>query len=146
ELRRLAANPDADPEAVWDQYRAFDHDYPEVGETERESLRATLKAHRDAQLAQKAQRAFDELVRAEPTSDLPTLVQLAEQYLRRHPDSAAETEVRRRLNGYLLWLDERDIEAARNYSARQPLNFQTRREHYQQYLNKHSGGGAFCKE
>jgi hypothetical protein len=43
-------------------------------------------------------------------------------------------------------LDEQDIQAARAYSARNPLNFQTRREHYQRYLDKHPTGGAFTKE
>ena len=32
--------------------------------------------------------------------------------------------------------------AARNYSARQPLNFQTRREAYQRYLDRHPGGAS----
>src|SRR6202022_966942 len=35
---------------------------------------------------------------------------------------------------------DRDLEAARSYSARQPLNFQTRRELYQHYLDRHPGG------
>jgi hypothetical protein len=47
---------------------------------------------------------------------------------------------------YLLRLDEQDIQAARDYSARSPLNFHTCCEHYQYYLEKHPAGGAFTQE
>ena len=62
---------------------------------------------------------------------------------RRH--HVTSREVRRRRAAFLLRLDERDIESARAYSAAQPLNFQTRREHYQRYLERHPDG-AFASE
>jgi hypothetical protein len=37
-------------------------------------------------------------------------------------------------------LDERVIEIARAYSAKNPFNFQTRHEHYQRYLDKYPNG------
>src|SRR5262249_17503343 len=42
--------------------------------------------------------------------------------------------------GYLRRIDERDFEAARAYSTRYPLNFYTRRQRYQEYLNHHPQG------
>src|SRR5262249_15552384 len=45
-------------------------------------------------------------------------------------------------DAYFSRMDEHGIEIARDYSARNPLNFQTRREHYQRYLDKHPTGAA----
>src|SRR5262249_11319595 len=56
-----------------------------------------------------------------------------------------ESEVRQRLERYLKRLDDRDFEAAVSYSVKQPFNFQTRREDYQRYLDKHPDG-AFAAE
>jgi hypothetical protein len=147
DLRRGGADPDADPEAVWQQFLTFRADYPEADiDSDLQQLRDSVKARRDEQLAHKARQAYDELVSAEQRSfDLPVLLALSDRWLRSYPGQAQESEVRRRRDACLARLDERDLEVARAYSAREPLNFQTRREHYQHYLDRHPDG-AFRPE
>jgi negative regulator of sigma E activity/GTPase SAR1 family protein len=147
ELRRRAKDADADPESVWRQFQEFRAGFPEVDVTgELEQLRGAIKGRRDEQVARRAQRAFDELVALEGrTSDPAALVGLADRFLRDFAGTAPESEVRRRRDAYLFRIQEHDMEAARLYSAKYPLNFQTRREHYQRYLDRHPSG-AFAKE
>ncbi len=144
ELRRRAADPDADPEQLWQQFQAFHGSYPETDvEGELRQLRAALKVRRDAQVAERAQRAFDDLTTSEQQApDLLALVGEADHFLRDFDGTPHAEEVRRRRDAYLARLDDHDIEFARNYSARQPLNFQTRRETYQHYLDKHPTGAS----
>lgn len=147
-LRREAADPDADPAAAWVRFQEFRAAHPEVNvEGDLEQLRSVIKARRDEQFNQQARRALDELCRAaERADDLPGVVKLADRFLADFTGSAAEAEGRRCREAVLRRLDEQDIQAARAYSTRNPLNFQTRREHYQRYLDKHPTGGAFAKE
>src|SRR5208282_1030548 len=101
----------------------------------------------DEQVEQRAQRAYDEFRRTtERSDDLTALVAAAEAFLRDFAGTSPETEVRRCRELFMQRLDERDIQAARAYSATQPLNFQKRREHYQCYLEKHPSGGNFARE
>jgi hypothetical protein len=146
DLRRRAADPDADPEAVWERFQAFHADYPDldVGEAWQQ-FRAGLKARRDEERERRAQGAFADLERLERQSDLPLLVERADRFLRDFAGTSHESDVRRRRADYALRLDERDLDEARTYSAAQPLNFQTRRERYQRYLERHPEG-AFAKE
>lgn len=148
DLRRRAANPDADPEAVWQQFQAFRDQYPEVNVTgDLAQVRLALKARRDQQVNQKARQAFDELQRAaQRTSNLNELEARADRFLREYPDSALDSQARQWREACLHRLDEQDIQQARDYSVRSPFNFQTRRELYQRYLDRHPGGGAFSKE
>jgi hypothetical protein len=146
ELRVKAADPDADPEAVWRLFLTFRADYPAVDVGgDLQQLRAAVKARRDVQVARKAQQAYDQIVSGEQDAELPELLAQADRFLREHAGSPQEAEVRRRRDAYLRRLEERDIEPARVYSAREPLNFQTRREHYQRYLDRHPAG-AFREE
>jgi hypothetical protein len=146
ELRQRANDPDAEPETAWQRFQEIRTTYPEVATEELGTLRNTLKARRDEQARRLARQAFDQFVHAEHTgADLAMLAAQADQFLRDFPDSEHEAEVRRRRAACLHRLDERDIEAARAYSARQPFNYQTRREHYQRYLDKHPAG-AFARE
>jgi hypothetical protein len=147
ELRQRASDPDAEPETAWQHFQELRANYPEVtGAGDLEPLRNTLKSRRDEQVRRRAQLAYDQLLRAEQESvDLSVLVAQADQFLRDYAESEHETDVRRRRSAYLHRLDERDMEFARNYSARQPFNFQTRREHYQRYLDRHPSG-AFVNE
>jgi hypothetical protein len=144
ELRRRSGDPDADPERLWREFQAFHASYPEADvEGELQSLRGTLQARRDAQRTERAQRAFDELVDGEQQApDLLTLVGEADRFLRDYDGTPHADEVRHRRAAYLARLDDRDIEFARSYSARQPLNFQTRRETYQHYLDRHPTGSS----
>ena len=43
-------------------------------------------------------------------------------------------------------IDDRDIEAARDYSRKYPTNFATRLERYQDYLKTHASGGKYLSE
>ncbi len=146
ELRRAAADPDADPEAVWQQFQGFRADFPEhdVG-PDWDNFRAALKARRDAAQEKKARLAFEELERRERQVNLQDLVEQADRFLRDHAGTTFEAKVRARRAAYLTSLDERDIEEARAYSAAQPLHFHTRREHYQRYLERHPDG-RFARE
>jgi len=151
DLRRQAGDPDADPEMVWRQFQDFRGRYPEVNIAgDMEQLRAGIKLRRDAQVKRKAGTAYDELARAsQRPTDLLAVVTLADRWLRDYADQATEADigrVKQIRTSCLLRLDEQDIHAAREYSVRQPLNFQTRRELYQRYLDRHPGGGACTKE
>lgn len=144
DLRRQAGNPDADPESVWQDFQTFHQTYPEVDiDGELKNLRHAIKTRRDEQLQLKAQRAYDELISSEPrTTDVSQLLAQADRFLREHGGTAHESDVRRRREAYLTRLDDRDIEFARSYSTQHPLNFATRREAYQRYLDRHPGGTA----
>jgi hypothetical protein len=146
DLARRAADPDADPEVVWQQLQQLQHDFPEyeLDETWRQ-LRDRLRERYDARRQQKARLAFEELQRREARADMPQLLEMADRFLRDHAGTSFEGDVRRRRAHYLVRLDEHDIEAARAYSVAHPLNFYTRREHYQHYLDHHPQG-AFARE
>jgi hypothetical protein len=144
ELRRRAADADADPDAAWLEFQSFHADYPEVSvDGDLEQLRAAVKARHDREVARRAQRAYDELLTAEQrTKDLEALIDQADRFLARFGSTLPEADVRRRREAYFSRMDEHGIEIARDYSARNPLNFQTRRQHYQRYLDKHPTGAA----
>jgi GTPase SAR1 family protein len=143
DLRRLAADMEADPEEVWRRFHEFHAAFPETElPTEVASLRARVEARRDKQLAAKALRAYDELRAADGQApDLAALIELTDRFLKDYAQSAQAEDVRRRRDACLSRLEDRDLEAARAYSAHQPLNFQTRRELYQRYLDRHPDGG-----
>jgi hypothetical protein len=145
ELRRRAADLDAEAEPVWQEFQAFHATYPEVDvEGELKQLRQNLKARVEVERGRRAQRAHDELLASEQqTTELLALLTQADRFLRDYAGTPQEADVRQRRDAYLARLDDHDLEFARNYSARQPLNFQTRREAYQRYLDKHpTGAGA----
>lgn len=148
ELRRRAADPDADPEAAWQRFQEFRAAHPEVNvEGDLETLRTAMKARRDEQFNARADRALDELRRhAERSPELTTIIQQADAFLVEFTGSRGESEARGYRQAAVLRLDEQDIQVARAYSARNPLNFQTRSEHYQRYLDRHPTGGAFTAE
>jgi hypothetical protein len=146
ELQRRAADPDAPPETVWEEFQTFHADYPDYDvDGEKQEFRYTLKKRRDDERERLARTAFEELERNEPQGDLPALVLQADRFLHDHAGTSREDDVRRRRAAYLLRIDERDFAVARSYSAKEPLNFHTRREKYQQYLERHPEG-AFVKE
>ncbi|HEY7155720.1 MAG TPA: hypothetical protein VH575_17285 [Gemmataceae bacterium] len=146
DLRRRAADPDADAEIVWQELQSFHRDFPEHdADSEWQQFRTTLKERRDAERERRAELAFAELQRLGEKGDLAARVEQADRFLRDFADTSHESDVRRRRAACLLRLDERDLESARAYSASQPLNFQTRRECYQHYLERHPDG-AFAAE
>jgi hypothetical protein len=146
QLRRHAADPDADVETVWQELQRFHHDFPQQDvDDDWRSFRDTLKQRRDAQRERRAEIAFRELQRLGDKDDLSDRMEQADRFLRDFADTAHEAEVRRVHAACLLRLDERDIEIARAYSTAHPLNFRTRRERYQHYLERHPDG-AFAAE
>ncbi len=146
ELTRRAADPDGDPEAVWRLYRSLREDFPgRESDDALERLSAIARQRRDAAREREARNALADLEHAEGQADLAGLVARADRFLREHGDTPAAAEVRKRRAAYLRRLDEHDIETARDYSAREPLNFHTRRERYQEYLDRHPTG-AFAAE
>jgi hypothetical protein len=142
DLRRRAANADADPAELWLAFQSFSAAFPDADVTDDVSeLRASIKARHQEQQSRRAQRAFDELLSAESrSSDLASLVEQADHFLDKYAETPHAGEVRSRRDGYLSRLDERVIEIARAYSAKNPFNFQTRHEHYQRYLDKYPNG------
>jgi hypothetical protein len=146
ELRRRAADPDSDAESVWQELQNFHRDFSEHNvDSEWQQFRASLKERRDAERERRAGRAFEAIQRAEQQSELTARIEQADRFLRDFAGTSHESDVRRLRAACLLRLDERDIESARAYSAHQPLNFQTRRERYQRYLEQHPEG-AFAPE
>ncbi len=111
DLRRRGTDPDADPEAAWQEFVSFRADYPEADiDADLHYLRDTIKTRRDEQLARKARQAYDELVSAEQhSSDLPSLLAQSDRWLRLYPGNAGEADVRRRRDAYLARLDQRDF-------------------------------------
>jgi hypothetical protein len=142
ELRSRALDPDADPEAAWTHFCELKTTYPELGQSEEwAGLRQRLHSRRQMQLERRAQQTLDRLTRAEHEgTDLTVLVAQADQFLRDFAECKLEADVRQRRTAYGRRLEEREIEVARSYSARQPFNFQTRRELYQRYLDRHPTG------
>ncbi len=146
QLRRHAADPDADAENVWQELQRFHREFPEHDvDGDWRSFRDTLKQRRDAERERRAETAFRELQRLSDKDDLSDRIEQADRYLRDFAETTHEPEVRRIRVACLLRLDERDIESARVYSTAHPLNFSTRRERYQRYLERHPDG-AFAPE
>jgi GTPase SAR1 family protein len=146
ELTRRAADPEADPEAVWNLYRGLREDFPDrPPDADLENLRETARRRRDEARERAARSALADLDHAAGQADLAALIARADRFLREHAGTPAADEVKKRRESYLRRLDENDIQAARDYSAREPRNFHTRRERYQQYLDRHPTG-AFAAE
>ena len=78
-VRRGTADPDADPDAVWQQFQTYHTRYPEVNiEGDLQQLRDTIKARKDEQLAQRAQRAFQRGAQPRPGDGLEQVVACAD--------------------------------------------------------------------
>jgi hypothetical protein len=144
ELRQQANNADADPRELWQRFQQFHADFPEIDVAgDVEQVRNAIKARRDEELARRAQSGYDELLSAESRSkEILALVEQADRFLHDYAGTPHESDVRRRRDALLARMDEGVIEVARAYSAKNPLNFQTRREHYQRYLDRYPTGAA----
>lgn len=140
-LRRLAADPDADPLASWAAFLRFRDDFPEHDlDSAGLALRDSLRQAADARRAEAAARLLRDLDRAEASWPLEKLAAEAARLATEQAGAPVEAELLRRRAGYLRRLDERAFAVARDYSAAQPLNFHTRREKYQTYLDRHPDG------
>jgi hypothetical protein len=147
EALSLAAIDDpAPPLATID---AFLREYPHTPRrAEALALAAPLKKELASRRTARERQFVDELIRAEslPSVSLADLIQRAREFLAEHPSSAAIPEVESRLQLYLRRLDERDIEAAREYARQNPTRFADRIARYQDYLKAHQAGGRFISE
>lgn len=140
-IRNRVEDPDADAEETWQHFQEFRAAFGEIENSELLALRDRVKARRDAVLNRKAQKAVDQLCRLEREgTELSLLVAHAEQIINDYGDSSLTDSVREKRTAYLIRIEEKDIEAARGYSTRQPFSFQTRKEHYQHYLDRHPAG------
>jgi hypothetical protein len=152
QLRREAADPDADPIQTWEALLALHASHPELAdESEFQSLRDQVKSRADTRQAQlqreerqrrenKAEGALRELERLARSGPLDGQLERVDRFLREHEGTeAARVGAKLRL-ATLRSLDDRDFEIAREYSSLNPLNFLTRRRHYQQYLERHPEG------
>jgi hypothetical protein len=130
----------------WEELRRLRAAFPELHAGELQALHDTVQTRRQEQADRLARERFDDLVSAEQrTGDLPALILEAGRFLHEFPDSPHAAEVRRRRDLYGLRLEEKHIQPARDYSAREPLDFRGRCEHYRHYLHRHPGG-AFTGE
>jgi hypothetical protein len=146
DVRRQAADPDSDAESVWQQFRDFRAAFPEQDiDSDLAQFRTSLEVRRNAERERKAREAFAELQRLEQQGNLIALIDQVDRFLRDHRDTGPAVEAARRREGYVRRLEERLIDEARAYSAANPLNFQSRLEHYQRYLDRHPSG-AFERE
>jgi hypothetical protein len=146
DVRRRAADPDADPEQVWHRFQEFRTAFPEQDvDDDLNQFRAALKSRRDGERERKAQAAYAEMLRAGQDEGPDRQADRAGRFLAEFAGTSLEEEARARRAACLLRLEERDVEEARAYSRRNPLNFYVRREHYQRYLDRHPGG-TFAKE
>jgi hypothetical protein len=143
----LAANDD--PEHSLKQLDAFLREFPDTPRrAEVLALARTLKSELTARRDAVERRFVDDLIRGEslPNVSLADLIDRTRQFLAEHPDSPHRSEVEARLDDYVHKLDNSDIERARDYSRRNPTNFATRIERFQEYLKNHQAGGQFISE
>jgi len=149
ETRSEALAPGDQPEKPLQSLQTFLRSYSDTPHRDEAlALAASLKA-RIADRESAADRHFlDDLDRSErlPNADLRDLIDRARQFLSDHPQSEWRSEVEQRLNAYVVSLDTRDIDRARQYSRQYPTNFATRIERYQDYLKAHQSGGRFISE
>ncbi len=138
-----------DPAAPLATIDAFLREYPETPRrTDALALARTLKQDL-AQRQTTVDRQFvDDLIRSEglPTVSLTDQIERARQFLAEHPQSAMHEQVNSRLEMYLKRLDEQDIDRARDFSRKNPTQFASRIERFQNYLKAHEAGGQFVSE
>ncbi|GIW80061.1 MAG: hypothetical protein KatS3mg105_1868 [Gemmatales bacterium] len=148
QLRQATENPDADPDHLYARLVEFHATFPNATQQETQSLRDAIVKRRQERRTRRAQEAFAALLRTEEagTASLETLLSKADQYLREFPDSVNALDVQRRRKTYIRRIEAREFEKAQLYSKQNPLNFQTRIEHYQAYLDKFPSGGIYTKD
>ncbi len=81
-----------------------------------------------------------------PKADLQDVLRQARAFLEQNPDSDVRQDLESLVTDVSARIDDRDIEAARDYSRKYPTNFATRLERYQEYLKTHASGGKYLSE
>jgi hypothetical protein len=146
DLRRRTADPDADAVEVEHSFRRLQADFPEFSLDDALSAwQSQLRTRAEAERRRRADEAFRDLERLNTQSlDLKDLVARCDAFLKEHGDSARAEEATRLRDAYFKRIDERDYQAAVEYSALYTGNFHTRRQRFQQYLERHPHG-AFAR-
>ncbi len=149
EVRALALAPTDEPEKPLAEVHAFLREFPDTSHrNDALALAQSLRSQVAARQSALERKLVDDLVRSEglPNADFRDLIERAQQFLADHAQSDWREEVEARLQGYVVRLDERDIERARLYSRQYANHFATRIERFQEYLKAHQAGGRFISE
>jgi GTPase SAR1 family protein len=147
DLRRRAGDVDTDVEALAQQFAAFRQEFTDGDPADLKSLQEVVERRRAEFRARRAKEAYDAILAAEHRAvDPEVLLTMADRFVAEHAGSAQEEPVRYHRADYRARIDVRDIEDARQYSRQYPLHFQTRRERFQRYLERHPSNGCFLKE
>jgi hypothetical protein len=147
ELKRGADDGDVDAEALAQQFAAFRQEYADADAADWQALQELVDRRRAELRARRAKQDYEAILAAEHRAvDPQVLLSLADRFIAEHAGSAQEEPVRYRRADYRARIDVRDIEDARGYSRQHPLHFQTRRERFQRYLERHPANGCFVKE
>lgn len=128
---------------------------PGKGVWEREQIRTLEQAlveSKERQAKQdreeRGEAAVRELEQAEGKLELSSLIELAHRLAQENAGSSAEASLLSRRATYLRRQEDRAYEEACDYSRRYPMNFFTRRQKYQDYLDRHPEGahGSAARE
>lgn len=137
------------PEEYLASLRAFLREFPDTThKAEAVALIGTVEKGVSNKRDREDKQAFDALIRRadQPGTSLRDLIEAAESFLTERPESRYRAEVQALSVDFARRLDESDIEKAREFSKAQPTNFATRRQRYNDYLDKHKTGGRFIAE
>ena len=149
DVKAEAAASSDTPEVPLQAVRGFLREYPESQHrAEADALLVSLRGRAETKLLGRERQVVDDLARAAklPGANLLDLIEQARQFGVEHPDSRLRPEVDQLLDGFVKTLDERDIEKARDFSARNPTEFARRIERYNDYLQAHKAGGRYISE
>jgi hypothetical protein len=138
--KSVAADSSAESFQDWFQkYRAVNPDDHRL----RRELEAALAQLPSEKSPSDAVAALEALRRAEQIAgdDYPSLLDQAERFLAAYPNGAAADQVRALYAKYSRAWDERDFEAAREFSRANPDRFESRIARYQEYLERHAAVG-----
>jgi len=137
------------PESYLASLRTFLKDFPDTPhKAEAVALIGTIEKGVSTRRDRDDRQAIDALVRraGQSGTSLRDLIDSAESFLSERPESRYREEVQALAVDFARKLDESDIEKAREFSKAQRTNFATRRQRYQDYLDKHKTGGLFIAE
>jgi hypothetical protein len=147
-VRHKAEDADADTETVWQLFRSFSNDFPEQDiDADLQQFKKALEARRNAARERKAAEVYAAIQREEAAGNLGALIEKVDGFLSTYAGTAAAVKAASRRAEYVRQRDEalrrqqeQVLEAARSYSAKNPLEFMSRIKEYQKYLSTYPGG------
>jgi GTPase SAR1 family protein len=150
--KRLAADaaiPGEDIRKLRDRVVEFLRTHPDSANREQAtSLLVSLSEKIARETTDRDRKRIENLALASrmPKADLQDVLRQARAFLDQNPESDVRRELEVFVADVAARIDDRDIEAARDYSRKYPTNFATRLERYQDYLKTHASGGKFLSE